>query len=277
MQRGECVRQVTSGTIELSGKKLDYRLVNSKSARKLRVRVGVEGVEALKPVHRELQELEAFLRQNQEWILNQLKRVERFRSVWKPRVTGECEILYRGVATAVRIEEKARREGTNKVVFENNTLNIVRGSKSRTSSARSLENWLRKKARQEIYAQLAGLTEKLGKHPCKVYVMGQKTKWGSCSSLQNLSFNWRLIMAPDFVLRYIVTHEAVHLKVPDHSRRFWLTVQSLCPETDQARQWLCANSDRMMKGMHQVGVILGSKQARNAFVSVGQSVSIQHK
>jgi predicted metal-dependent hydrolase len=68
--------------------------------------------------------------------------------------------------------------------------------------------------------------------------MGQRTKWGNCSSRGNLSFNWRLILAPDFVLRYLVTHEAVHLAVPDHSAKFWLTVQSLCRDTEKARQWL---------------------------------------
>jgi len=61
--------------------------------------------------------------------------------------------------------------------------------------------------------------------------MGQRTKWGNCSLLPNLSFNWRLIMAPEAVLRYLVTHEAVHLAVPDHSQEFRLTVRSLCPET----------------------------------------------
>ncbi len=76
--------------------------------------------------------------------------------------------------------------------------------------------------------------------------MDQRTKWGNCSPLQNLSFNWRLIMAPDFVLRYLVTHEAVHLAVPDHSKRFWLTVQSLCPEMERAKQWLCANSPKLL-------------------------------
>jgi restriction endonuclease S subunit len=65
------------------------------------------------------------------------------------------------------------------------------------------------------------------------------------SALGNLSFNWRLVMAPDFVLHYIVTHEMVHLAVPDHSRKFWLTVQSLCPETERARRWLVANGQRM--------------------------------
>jgi predicted metal-dependent hydrolase len=72
--------------------------------------------------------------------------------------------------------------------------------------------------------------------------MGQRTKWGNCSAGRNLSFNWRLILAPDFVLRYLVTHEAVHLAVPDHSAKFWLTVQSLCPEMERAKQWLRLNA-----------------------------------
>ena len=85
--------------------------------------------------------------------------------------------------------------------------------------------------------------------PAGIYVMGQRTKWGNCSALRNLSFNWRLILAPEFVLRYLVTHEAVHLAVPDHSAKFWLTVQSLCPETERANQWLCART-------HDLGVDL---------------------
>jgi predicted metal-dependent hydrolase len=54
------------------------------------------------------------------------------------------------------------------------------------------------------------------------------------------------------VLKCLVTHEAVHLAVPDHSRRFWLTVQSLCPETERARQWLCANTPRLRVDLAQV-------------------------
>jgi len=55
-------------------------------------------------------------------------------------------------------------------------------------------------------------------------------------------------MAPEHVLRYLVIHEAVHLAVPDHSAKFWLTVQSLCPETERAKQWLSANG-RRIQGM----------------------------
>lgn len=68
--------------------------------------------------------------------------------------------------------------------------------------------------------------------------MDQRTKWGNCSARGNLSFSWRLVLAPAVVLRYLVTHEAVHLAIPDHSAKFWLTVQSLCPEMERAKQWL---------------------------------------
>jgi predicted metal-dependent hydrolase len=238
-------------TINLNGRKVEYRLVHSKVARKLRVRVGLDGVEVVQPLGKETHELESFLESNQEWIIDQLDRVERLRVIRKPPTGNGNEILFRGIVTPVQVEDVPRRKGTNKVTFEAGIITVVRGLTSQTPPARTLENWLRKQARQEIHRHLDALTEKLGKHPNRVYVMDQRTKWGNCSPLKNLSFNWRLIMAPDYVMRYLVTHEAVHLKVPDHSNRFWLTVQSLCPEMDQARQWLSVNSDRLMIDIDQ--------------------------
>ncbi|WP_404789279.1 M48 family metallopeptidase [Altericista sp. CCNU0014] len=243
------MKQATLETIDLGGRKVDYHLVQSKTAQKLKVRVGLSGVEVVQPLKRDTQELEAFLEHNQGWIINQLDRAERLSSIRKPLKTTAGEILFRGIPTPIQVEENFQRKGTNKVVFENGTLTILLGVKSHTSPIKSLENWLRRQAKQEISRFLETLTQKLGKSPNKVYVMAQKTKWGNCSSLSNLSFNWRLIMAPDFVLKYLVTHEAVHLVVPDHSKRFWLTVQSLCPEMERAKQWLCANSDRLMTDM----------------------------
>jgi Protein of unknown function DUF45 len=100
-------------------------------------------------------------------------------------------------------------------------------------------------ARAEIERHLAAITVRVRQRPQRVYVMGQRTKWGNCSSRKNLSFNWRLILAPDFVLRYLVIHEAVPLAIPDHSAKFWLAVQSLCLETERAKQWLSANGWRL--------------------------------
>ncbi len=97
--------------------------------------------------------------------------------------------------------------------------------------------------------------------------MGQRTKWGNCSADRNLSFNWRLILAPEFVLRYLVTHEAVHLVVPDHSAKFWLTVQSLRAETERAKQWLSANGPRLAVKLDAICQKIGSSPVHEKSLS----------
>lgn len=245
MSRADTARAVRVSSIRLKGREVDYRLVLSKAARKLRVRVGPQGVEVVQPQARARGEVRAFLRAHGAWIIGQLERTERLRAVRKPQRQQAGEILFRGVPTLVRIEDTARRQGANQVLFDGQSLVVVRGRASRTPPAKTLENWLRKQARAAIRQHLDTVTRRLKRAPHRVYIMDQRTKWGNCSPLQNLSFNWRLILAPPFVLRYLVTHEAVHLAVPDHSKRFWLTVQSLCPEMERAKQWLCANGAKL--------------------------------
>lgn len=223
--------------IRLGGRVVDYRVVQSKAARKLRVRVGPDGVEVVHPTSRDGEEVAGFLIANERWVLDQLDRAECLRSVRRPALRAAGELLFRGEPTRVRVEPIRSRTG-NLVRMMDGEIVVFHGPHSRTRVARSLELWLRRQARAAINDQLSRLTARLGCRPGRIYVMGQRTKWGNCSSRRNLSFNWRLILAPDYVLRYIVTHEAVHLAVPDHSAKFWLTVQSLCRETEQARQWL---------------------------------------
>lgn len=120
-------------------------------------------------------------------------------------------------------------------------MSITLGSRS-GSGAKVLERWLRGQARCDLDATVHRLASRLDVTPERIYVMDQRTKWGNCSRLRNLSFNWRLVMAPPTVLQYLVTHEMVHLIIPDHSHKFWLTVQSLHADAERSRQWLAANN-----------------------------------
>lgn len=245
------MRKASLKTIDFDGQCVDYRLIRSETARKLRVRVGLGGVEVVHPAKRNQQELETFLATHKDWICRQLERVERMKRVRKPlRKTGP-EILFCGTLMPITIE-RAPDKRTNRIVFEDDSITIYCGASAPTKPTASLENWLRKQARQKIHLLVHEAVKKINKRPAKVYIMGQRTKWGNCSSLRNLSFNWRLIMAPEYVIRYLVTHEVVHLELPDHSRRFWLTLQSLCPEMEQAKQWLSANSYRVMVDLGEV-------------------------
>lgn len=239
------MKAATQHQIRLGGRRVDYRVVHSRATRKLRVRVGPNGVEVVQPAERKSEDVSAFLDRSEAWILDQLQRVERLRSVRRPEQRRVGEILFRGEPTKVRVETTQTRARGNLVGLVDGEIVVRPGPASQTPVARSLENWLRRQARAEIEKHLAVVTARLRQSPRRVYVMGQRTKWGNCSGRRNLSFNWRLILAPGFVLRYLVTHEAVHLAVPDHSAKFWLTVQSLCPEAERAKQWLCRHQTQL--------------------------------
>lgn len=245
MGRTDLVKSSIQHRVRLGGRMVDYRVIRSKAARRLRVRVGPGGVEVVQPISRDIQDVPEFLVANDRWIIEQLERAERARRVRRPVRPVAREILFRGEPTRIRVEATASQAIGNSVRLVDGEIVISQGAGSSTPIERSLEAWLRREARRRIEAHLDAITARLGQRPERVYVMGQRTKWGNCSTRRNLSFNWRLILAPDYVLRYLVTHEAVHLAVPDHSARFWLTVQSLFPDTERARRWLVAHTGEL--------------------------------
>ena len=243
----------------IDGHVVEYRLRAVRDG-SLRVRVGPRGVQVLHPVTRSPEDVQSFLRNNAGWLLEQLDRVARLRSLRMVRQRPAGEILLHGIPTQISVEDVARRELSNKVRVEAGRVVLVLGRRSRTPPATTLENWLRREARARISPLVDTVASKLGVAPGRLYIMDQRTKWGNCSALGNLSFNWRIVMAPDSVVSYLVTHEVVHLAVPDHSHRFWLTVQSHCPETERARQWLVANGHRLLVDLKDV-IASGSRPA----------------
>lgn len=241
----EAIRTSTLQHILLDGQDVECRVVHSRTAKKLRIKVKPDGVEVIVPDGRDVHEGIAFVANNQTWVVDQLERVKRLCAVRRQENRMQGQVLFRGEPVPIKMVRIDSWMAPNKVGLEEGTISIICGPNARTSAPRSLKNWLRKQARENIEKHLTDVGKRVKRAPNRVYVMGQRTKWGNCSALGNLSFNWRLVMAPDYVLRYIVTHEMVHLAIPDHSQRFWLTVQSICPNADRARQWLVANGHRL--------------------------------
>jgi predicted metal-dependent hydrolase len=239
------IRFTTEHTVPLCGREVVCRLTRSRMAKKLRLKVTLGGLEIVVPQGRQPEEGLAFLQENEHWAAMELERSSTRQAIRKPVNRTNGQILFHGESVPVRVMLTETWQGPNRVSLESGEVTILCGPRNRTPIVRSLENWLRKQARVQITGFLAPITKRLKRKPNRVYVMGQRTKWGNCSALGNLSFNWRLIMAPDYVLRYLVVHEAVHLAIPDHSKKYWLTVQSLCRETEEARRWLVANERRL--------------------------------
>ncbi len=81
----------------------------------------------------------------------------------------------------------------------------------------------------------------------RITIRDTSTRWGSCSSQGNLSFCWRIALAPTEVLDYLVAHEVSHLKHMDHSPQFWKTVATLTPHIQMSKRWLKANGQKLPK------------------------------
>ncbi|MBR4434981.1 MAG: M48 family metallopeptidase [Clostridia bacterium] len=87
----------------------------------------------------------------------------------------------------------------------------------------------------------------VGVHANRITIRAQKSKWGSCSTKGNLNFNCLLMLAPEAVRNYIVVHELCHLKVMDHSKRFYAEVAKAFPAYKEKRRWLKENGGLLMK------------------------------
>ncbi len=107
--------------------------------------------------------------------------------------------------------------------------------------AEAIERWYRRAARAEVAPRLDEAVAALGRSYTALTIRNQRTRWGSCSSTGAMSFNWRLLLAPEEVLDYVVWHEACHLVHLDHSPRFWGVLADHRPGYRGPQRWLRTN------------------------------------
>lgn len=110
---------------------------------------------------------------------------------------------------------------------------------------RRIKDYIKREAKKRFCAKSKALAEKIGCTLAGVSIKDTKSRWGSCSSLKHINYNWRVALAPDFVIDYLMAHEVAHLKHQDHSNDFWKTVNILCPSADEGKKWLLKNGNAL--------------------------------
>jgi predicted metal-dependent hydrolase len=205
---------------------IDYRVRRSERARRVRVTVDSDGVEVVLPRRAAEREAAAAIRELEPWIRRRLSEVARARQAVAAR--GDT-VPYLGELLRVRSEP-----GRTRVHRRGAELWVPTGAQ-RTPA---LERWYRRAARAEIAPRLDRACALAGSSYSKLTIRGQRTRWASCSRSGAMSFNWRLLLAPEEVLDYVVWHEVCHLEVMDHSPRFWALLGRWCPDYREHSRWL---------------------------------------
>lgn len=180
-----------------------------------------------------------------KWIqraLSSVKDVE-YRPYNRQFVNGES-FLYLGANYPLQIEldESMRRP---EVKLNLGKLLVKSPSQDEQVIRGALEKWYRMKCQEKIEERIEYYKDQVGAEPTEVKVKEQKKRWGSCTAQDRLLFNWRCIMAPSYILDYIVVHEMCHLIHKNHSKDYWASVAEILPDYKERRQWLKENGIKM--------------------------------
>jgi predicted metal-dependent hydrolase len=117
-------------------------------------------------------------------------------------------------------------------------LSIIEVAGDAAHLARRVRDWLKEESKKDLAAASLAYAKAMKVRFSKVSVRDPASRWGSCSAKGHLSFSWRLIFAPPFVLDYVAAHEVAHLTHMNHGPKFWALVARHCPEFDKAREWM---------------------------------------
>jgi predicted metal-dependent hydrolase len=204
----------------------EYTLVRSPRARRVRVSVESDGaVQVTLPRRAPARAADEAVRELAPWIERRRRALARA-AAEVARTPGAVPYLGRELLLMAQ-------PGRTRVHRRGDVLLVP--DADRTAA---LERWYRRAARDEIGARLDAAVARAGTAYARLTIRGQRTRWASCSAKGAMSFNWRLLLAPEPVLDYVVEHEVCHLEVMDHSPRFWRLLEARVPDWRAHSRWL---------------------------------------
>jgi predicted metal-dependent hydrolase len=179
--------------------------------------------------------IQAVVDQKAHWVTKTRARLAKQYQDVKPKTfTGGEKFWYLGQQYALQLTDRQRP-----LLDLDGTFNLSRTAQSQAREV--FVAWYREETRQITQDLIHKYAQSYGFKVKQVRITSARTRWGSCSSKNNLNFTYRLCMAPLDVVEYVVVHELVHLQVRNHSRAFWQAVEGIKPDYRNQRTWLKKN------------------------------------
>jgi len=219
-------------TIDLSNRSVSYTLKYSLKAKYLRLQIKNKGeLEVVLPRGYNLSDAVNFIKKKSEWINKHLKKNEIY------------DNRYLFLGDEIKIEQNydlfIKR---HKLSFLKNVLSFTSPAGATETKEELYENWLKKTAKKSLVERVHNIAEKYHFQVGRISIRSQKTRWGSCSSKGNLSFNYNLLRFGKEIVDYVIIHELCHIKEMNHSEKFWKLVEKFCPDYRRYRKELKGHS-----------------------------------
>jgi predicted metal-dependent hydrolase len=176
------------------------------------------------------QRIEQIVREKTPWIRDKLRK----QALLKPKkakeyVSGEA-FAYLGKNYRLKVLQGS--SGAVKLTLGK----LVVGSDADVRG--ELTSWYVQHAEKRLNEKVVRFAQVIGVNPNSVKVKDYKSRWGSCSSLGDISFHWAIIMAPHYIVDYVVVHELCHMIHHNHSPAYWQQVEKVLPNYRECRDWL---------------------------------------
>ncbi len=182
--------------------------------------------------------IESFIQKKADWIV---RTRERFKAIEptpaKRYVDGET-FLFLGSSFDLKLVQSQRPA----LQFDNG---FTLSKNAQPKSEQHFKKWYKERAYEIISERVREYAQRYNFTPRQVKISYARTRWGSCSPDGTLNFTWKLVMSPLDVIDYVVVHELSHLRVKNHSIKFWKLVESIYPEYKKKRKWLRENGDKL--------------------------------
>jgi predicted metal-dependent hydrolase len=185
-----------------------------------------------------LREAEEFVAEKRTWIertLRSYRAAEREVPRAKLQTGGTVPYLGFDLSLRVNVEPWRTRAGVSR---RGGLLHVGVPEAGDEAVREALVRWYRRRARIEVAERLDWATLRAGTTYTKLQIRDPASRWASCSSSGAMSFSWRLLLAPEQVLAYVVEHEVAHLDVMDHSPKFWNLLERRSPDYREFERWL---------------------------------------
>lgn len=232
-------------SVQYGTTKIEYNIIKSKR-KTISISVDQYGTVLIKaPLRMTDSAIQEVVRKKSHWIVEKTAMISEYEKERPDRRYMSGEVFeYRGNEFLLQlISNQTKKRPVVEIV--GNQLVVTTSSSETDVVKTALAKWYKNSAKEKIPERVAYYERFIPETCVAVIVKEQKRRWGSCSQDGTIRLNWRLIMAPEIVLDYVVVHEMCHLRHMNHSAQFWGMVESIMPDYKNCREWLKKNGVRL--------------------------------